>query len=215
MDLQGKIINFLGDSITEGSGASDKKTRGFVGVIESRFGAIVRNYGIGGTRLAEQQKKDERRQIDFLDFCSRFAKMDDEADIVCVFGGTNDYGHGDAPFGTFDDRTPNTFFGACHVTFGGLVEKYPGKTVFVVTPLHRIGEDVPTAEGKRPLIDYVNAIRQVAEYYSLPVCDLFATSGLQPAVSVIQETFMPDGLHPSDVGHALLAEKIAAFIHTL
>ncbi len=38
--------------------------------------------------------------------------MDNDADIIIVFGGTNDFGNGDAPFGEMSDRTPYTFYGA-------------------------------------------------------------------------------------------------------
>jgi len=47
------------------------------------------------------------------------------------------------------------------------------------------------------------------------VLDLYATSGLQPRVPIIQQTYMPDGLHPNDAGHEILAEKIAQFLQTL
>ena len=61
-------------------------------------------------------------------------------------------------------------------------------------------------------IDYVNKIREVAEYYSLPVIDLYKESGLQPKVEIIREKFMPDGLHPSDAGAKIIAEKIYAYL---
>ncbi len=65
------------------------------------------------------------------------------------------------------------------------------------------------------LIDYVNAIREVAEYYSLPVLDLFKTSGLQPAIPIIREKYMPDALHPNDEGHRILTDKIIKFLNIL
>lgn len=34
----------------------------------------------------------------------RVDEMDDDADIVIVFGGTNGYGHGDAPMEDFESR---------------------------------------------------------------------------------------------------------------
>ena len=53
--------------------------------------------------------------------------MPEKADAIVVFGGTNDFGHGQALLGTPDDRTPETFWGACHVLMQGLMEKYMGK----------------------------------------------------------------------------------------
>ena len=140
--------------------------------------------------------------------------------MVFVFGATNDYGHGDAPLGTMADRTPETFYGALHCLYAALVERFPGKPVVVMTPLHRLNENNPAGEhGKSvpttTLKGYVEIIREVAEYYSLPVLDLYARSGLQPAVPVIREKFVPDGLHPNDAGHVLLKDMICAFIKTL
>ena len=145
--------------------------------------------------------------------------MDNDADIVVVFGGTNDFGHGDAPLGTMNDRTPYTFYGALHCLYTALTEKYPDVPVVILTPLHRWNEDCPKGDNKPEpvgtLKEYVNIIREVAEYYSLPVLDLFKESGLQPKIPVIQQKYVPDGLHPNDDGNAILAHKIARFLETL
>ena len=146
--------------------------------------------------------------------------MDSDADIVVVFGGTNDFGHGDAPLGTMNDRTPDTFYGALHTLYTELLEKFPDSPIVVITPLHRLNEDNPRGDGNKPqdvgtLKTYVEIIREVAEYYSLPLLDLYKESGLQPKVSVIQQKFIPDGLHPNDEGHKILARKIAKFLESL
>lgn len=212
MEMQGLKINFLGDSITEGHGTSCEAAR-FTSLISAQQRAITRCYGIGGTRIARQTKPSENPRHD-LDFVSRVDEMSADANVVVVFGGTNDFGHGDAPFGTFADRTADTFCGALHALYAALLEKYPAARLIVLTPTHRLGEDTPNMHG-HVLRDYVEAIRRTAEYYSLPVLDLFADSGIQPAVPVIREKYMPDGLHPNDAGHRLLAHQIARFIESL
>lgn len=216
MELKGTKINFLGDSITEGAGTSSPD-RMFTMLIEREYGAICQNYGIGGTRIARQKTPTEEKWD--RDFISRVPEMDNDADIVVVFGGTNDFGHGDAPLGTMSDRTPYTFYGALHCLYTALTEKYPDVPVVILTPLHRWNEDCPKGDNKPEpvgtLKEYVNIIREVAEYYSLPVLDLFKESGLQPKVPVIQQKYIPDGLHPNDDGNAILAHKIARFLETL
>ena len=213
MELKGTKINFLGDSITEGAGTSSHDKM-FTMLIEREYGAICQNYGIGGTRIARQKTPTEEKWD--RDFISRVPEMDNDADIVVVFGGTNDFGHGDAPLGTMDDRTPYTFYGALHCLYTALTEKYPD---VILTPLHRLNEDSPKGDNKPApvgtLKEYVNIIREVAEYYSLPVLDLFKESGLQPKIPVIQQKYVPDGLHPNDDGNAILAHKIARFLETL
>ena len=96
----------------------------------------------------------------------------------------------------------------------GLLEKYPEATIMVMTPLHRSTEAIPNMHGK-VLKDYVDMIRRAAEYYSLPVLDLYALSGIQPAVPVMKDKYMPDGLHPNDAGHVLLTNRIVKFIESL
>ena len=218
MKLEGAKINFLGDSITEGSGASAQEN-GYVAVLGRKFGlAEARNYGIGGTRFARQATPSANPRFD-LDFCKRVYEMDPDADAVVIFGGTNDFGHGDRPIGTPEDRTVETFYGACHTLFSTAITLYPGRPIVVLTPLHRLSEDNPAGDGKKdptlPLSGYREIIKTVAEYYSLPVLDLWAVSGMQPKVPVIREKFMPDGLHPSDAGHAILAERIGNFLLSL
>jgi len=212
MNLQGLKINFLGDSITEGHGCSCEAAR-FTDKIAAEFGASSRNYGIGGTRIARQTEPSEWPRHD-LDFPSRVAEMDPDADLIVVFGGTNDFGHGDAPFGDFTDRTVDTFCGALHVLYTSLLTKYPEAVIMIMTPLHRSTEDEPNMHGK-VLEDYVDMIRRTAAYYSLPVLDLYASYGVQPAVPVMKDKFMPDGLHPNDAGHVILTNKIGKFIESL
>ena len=208
MELKGAKINFLGDSITAGSCVTEEER--FSDLMATRFGVISRNYGLGGTRIARQQKPSECEWFD-LDFNQRMEDMDPDADVVVVFGGTNDCGHGDAPFGDMADRTVDTFYGAMHTLCRKLVEKYPDALIVFMTPLHRLNEE-GYAPGRRDLRSYVQAIREVCEYYSLPVLDLYATYGVNPEIPVMMERFMPDGLHPNAAGHRLLTEQLGAFL---
>lgn len=213
MKLSGKKILFLGDSITEGHGTSCVENR-FTDLISKNEGAVCYNYGIGGTRIAYQHSASEEPIWD-QNFIDRVDMMEEDADIVFVFGGTNDFGHGDATIGCMEDRDPYTFYGALHILFTKLITKYPTAKIVFATPLHRCDKENFMFKGGVPkavkLIDYVNIIREVAEYYSIPVLDFYKESGIQPLVPVIQEIYMPDGLHPNDAGHVILADKIVAF----
>lgn len=212
MEVKGKTALFLGDSITMGCGTSEIEKTSFVSVFGAISGANVINYGVSGTRIARQISADGD------DFNKRAERMQDGADLVVVFGGTNDFGHGDAPFGDFSDRTELTFCGALHVLFNKLITKYPEAKIVVLTPLHRLSEDSTVNDlgmACKPLCEYVAAIKRAAEYYSLPVLDLWAESGIQPKVDAIKQRFMPDGLHPSDAGAKIIAEKLYNFTKKL
>ena len=214
MELKGKKIVFLGDSITEGAGASSKE-KCFVSLVGER-GEFreCKNYGIGGTRFAKQKTPSQKARHD-LDFCGRIDDMDEDADIIVMFGGTNDYGHGDAPIGTFEDRDLYTFYGACHHLMTRLHERYPGKPKLILTPLHRAVEERQKDGETICLRTYVNIIREMAEYYSLPILDLYAESGFQPKLSIMREKFFPDGLHPNDAGYDILADLVLAKLRSM
>lgn len=217
MELKNKTINFLGDSITEGVGASDVRNR-YTDVFARLTGAKVNNYGIGGTRIA-RQKNPTFDHLEFDgDFMSRVEGMDENADAVVVFGGTNDFGHGDAPLGDMDSRDPYTFYGACHILMTSLAEKYCGKPVVFMTPLKRIFTDDGRADCVKrgyKLGQFVDAIKEVAAYYSIPVLDLYTMSGITPYIPKNKEELIPDGLHPNDKGAKIIAERLKGFMESL
>lgn len=217
MELKNAVVNFLGDSITFGVGASCEQNR-YTDVLAREYGLKkANNYGVSGSRIARQRVVTDSDYD--RDFCLRMEEMDPNADAVVVFGGTNDFGHGEAPLGVFEDREPDTFYGACHYLMRGLLERYTGKPVVIATPLHRMEEDDPHGNRKplsvAPLKVYRAILMEVAEYYALPVLDLYAVSGIQPRNDICRRRLCPDGLHPSDEGHALIAHRMGEFLKRL
>ena len=122
MKLDGIKINFLGDSITEGHGVSCRENI-YLNLLASKYQLIARNYGISGSRIANQLNPGNPNDRMEQCFVKRIADLDPDADAIIVFGGTNDFGHGDAPLGAPTDRTFNTFYGACHRLCIDLLEK--------------------------------------------------------------------------------------------
>ncbi len=219
MKLNGSVkICFLGDSITEGAGASCRENC-FVSVFGRKTGAVVKNFGIGGTRIARKETPSVNPRHD-LCFLDRVAELDPDADAIVVFGGTNDFGHGNAKLGTPSDPATEeyTFYGAMRSLCLRLIRRYPTKPIVFLTPLHRKSEDATVNEIKipcHPLRDYVAVIREVCAEYSIPVLDLFATAGIQPKIEEQRAAYCPDGLHPNDRGAELLADKVIAYLSAL
>lgn len=206
------IINFLGDSITQGAGAACEAET-YVNVVGATLGCQVNNYGVGGTRIAKQTTPSSEEIYD-KDFLLRSKEMGD-ADLVFVFGGTNDFGHGDAEFGALDSKDIYTFCGAVNTLFSKLVARYGKEKLCVILPLHRIDEenvygDGSKAKAGKTLKEYVFALQTLAEKYGLDILEFdkeFPYSQIAPGAGLTV-----DGLHPNSHGHKIIAEKICEYV---
>ena len=225
MNIKGFKVNFLGDSITEGAGVVDQNNRYDNRLAKMCDLAAVNSYGISGSRLAHQVHPSETPRYD-LCFCGRAYDMDITADMVVVFGGVNDYIHGDAPFGEIGDTTPATYCGGVYFLMNYLRQTYEGKPIVFMTParcfLRKEVDDrvVSTHARKRPgigkpLRPYVDAILETAKLFNIPTLDLYNDLGLDPHDPEIFDTYTMDGLHFNDAGHAVIAQKLKEFIDAL
>ena len=220
MELQGLTFNFLGDSITAGHSVEDIASNRYDNILKAACGLKeVRNYAIGGTRIAHQYHPSAEARWD-LHFCGRAEMMDPNADVVVVFGGTNDYGHGDAPFGRMGDRDRSTYCGAVRWLMEYLVGKYPQATIVFLTPARRLDDEAPSASIHRcapglPLQAYVDVILETAKDYPISVLDLYRQLGIDPNCEADRIAYTADGLHFNDEGHRKIAEMLRAFLLTL
>ena len=204
MKLEGLTINFLGDSITEGHGTS-APDRAFHQIIKEKYKLEhAYNYGIGGTGIARQIVPTKVSTKWDLTFEIRAEIMDRKSDAVVVFGGSNDFGHGDAPFGEYDSEDIYTFCGALNSLIKKLMHDFPNAKIVFMTPIHRKTENIPREQDSKILADYAQAIRDICAKYGIAVIDLFKINPINPHDKLL----MPDGLHPSDRGHAVLAKVV-------
>ncbi len=220
MELNGKIIDFLGDSITEGVGVTDRANNRYDNRLKKMCELkAVHNYGIGGTRIAHQSTPSEKPRYD-LCFCGRAYDLDKDADIIVVFGGSNDYGHGDAPMGAIGDKTPATFCGAVWFLMNFLKTEYANKTIVFMTPARRVGDtEIPKRQEKqadaKPLVAYANVIEETAKQFDIPVLNLYENLGIDPNIPEQRAKYTTDGLHFNDVGHEYIAKVLMDFLKSL
>lgn len=208
-----KII-FLGDSITEGVGASVPENN-YVNKVAEICGAETENFGVSGTRIARQTNPTEFKTFDY-DFQMRAEVMRKNVDKVFVFGGTNDYGHGDAKIGNENDDSPYTFFGGLNNLVKKLDEIYGKDKICFILPLHRFDEEDLYGEGHRTeptlnLKGYVDIIKSTCEKNGIDCIDLYNNGIPKPRTNVGDE-FTVDGLHPNDKGHLFIANKIKEYL---
>ena len=227
MLLEDKIINFLGDSITFGVGVADIPNNRFDNIICREYKLAKRNnYGEGGTRIAHQRRPSPNPRFD-LCFCGRAYKMSTSADMVVVFGGVNDYLHGDAYIGEPTDTTPETFCGAVNFLMNYLKTNYKekGKPVVFMTPARSCfngnsDEDVTKYPCEKmpdaaPLKRYVDIIVEAGKRNDIPVLDLYRNLPINPNIPEDRDKYTIDGLHLNDEGHKLIAKMLGEFLLAL
>lgn len=138
-----------------------------------------------------------------------------QADYYTLEFGTNDF-LGDVPLGAMANYTgatsPDTFYGAMRVAIDKIYQVNPAALVIMCTPqkCHYADFGAPTWDTPRPdgtkLTDYVDAIRNIAEYESFPVADFFALTNTNR--HNLQAHTVDNALHPNTLGHQLMANVL-------
>ena len=209
-----KLI-FLGDSITQGVGASDH-AHSFVGIVEKETGARVLNAGMGSTRIAASDLQWDEPHWHALDFVTRAAVLPDDCDFIFVFGGTNDYGDGDAPVGDETDKGVNTFAGAVNRLITLLIAKYGRERVVFITPCRRYSEEAHFCRVNgayvAPFPEYAGMLKSLLEKHGIRYIDLYSDPEMPKPESTSETACFRDGLHPNDRGHRHIADRVIYFL---
>ncbi len=206
-------INFLGDSITEGAGAGVPENM-YSYLVCKRFGAEELLFGKSGTRIARQKKK--TAPLDDEYFLTRAVRMSTNVDFTFVFGGTNDYGHGDAALGKMGDKEGDTFYGAFEELVGYLTARFSKQKLCFILPLPRFGQDNARGENGRKafpvgaLSAYIAAEKEILEKYGVEYLDLSADFHVPQVQGETELTV--DGLHPNPKGYRLIADRVIAYL---
>ena len=206
-------ILFLGDSITEGIGASSKD-KNYVNLVKDALGCEVVNYGVSGTRIGRQERVYFYTLWNY-DFRLRAQIMESEADKVFVFGGTNDYGHGALHLGKVNERIPETFCAELRLLIEDLIEKYGKSKLCFLLPLRRHNDEQGIAckgeNGDEPgenLFEYKKAMEAILVEYGIDFIDLYEKGIPKSRI----DEYTVDGVHPNDKGYALIANIICGYI---
>lgn len=190
------VWNVLGDSLTEGYLMEDNLENLYHQVIKTNYNVHkVNNYGIGGTCFAVFDSELNRGKS----FIERYSDMDDNADFITVWGGTNDF-LDSVPLGTINDTSNTTVYGAIKLLCEGLKAKYPNSTIAFITPINFSSD----YHNNYNLNDYCDAIRKVCAIHKIPVIDLYKKLSIDDVLNSLQD----DGVHLNAYGHSLVAQAI-------
>lgn len=198
----GKSWLTLGDSITKASGYQD--------MVGYKLGfSKIDNKGLNGQTMAYQKTEKSTyyigREIDY-----------NEYDLVTIFIGTNDFRYnkkvGKIETTHNEPYDEQTFLGSYQLLIEKILSSNSSADIVLITPLQRTrdGYDINfTNEVGHKLINYVNGIKELGEIYSIPILDLYSTSGFTEKT---MEIYTRDGLHPNEEGYNRISEKLYRFL---
>lgn len=136
-------------------------------------------------------------------------------DIVTICLGTNDYG-ANCPLGELNDglysSSNYSFYGCYQRIIELLFAKYDKVPILLITPFQRNGGNTKNSTNHN-LKDYVDAIKTIGSYYSIPVCDVYSYGGVP--IGTMTDTgslgyyYTEDGLHLNSIAGGIVGLKIA------
>ncbi len=226
---QGKRVAYLGDSMTQPSKNGTNKI--YWEYLSEWLGITPFVYGISGhqwTNIYNQAVK-------------LYEEKGTAVDAIFIFAGTNDYNHDIPMGSFFSQTTKETnhngktvtrkyrvpiendttFCGRVNKVTAFLKLKFPNQQIIILTPIHRgfakfsdtnVQPEENFANGDGLFLDnYVDALKQAASIWAVPVIDLYSISGLYPLADSQVQFFNnadTDRLHPNAKGNYRLALTI-------
>jgi lysophospholipase L1-like esterase len=193
-DYSSKIVNCLGDSITYGYISSGNRANPtWVQGVADNIGCVCNNYGVSATSICDGSSES---------FVTRLNNMTQtNIDILLIFGGTNDYGDKRAhTLGNITDTPAQgvNFYASFKYLIETAINKYPNAIIAIITPLRRSTYAANTYGIS--MEDIVNAEINVANYYGLPVLDMYHHGSINPTIDIMRTNYTADGLHPNQAG---------------
>ena len=216
--LYGKSLICLGDSITYGSGLSDR-SKVWGNLIAERNGMSFTNAGISGSTMGVAvDGKDTNPSYK----SERHLEIGGH-DYALIWFGWNDHAYCD--LGTYDGTDETTTLVAYRLTLEYIIKNYPETKVGVIIPYLWEYNDDPQGHGIKEMMD---GIKEVCGLCGVPYLDLPKYNFLPCWGSdypnneeyyrkwdAKQKVFTTDTLHPNEKGNEYLSTIIEGFLRTL
>ena len=213
---KGKKLLIIGDSISDdnyNSALDFVWTKGIKDYF--KFGSYE-NYAIASSTIAVRESDPTNR----TPIVTRFEELPDDGDLIIHSAITNDWFYQWTPIGTMESRDIYTLYGALHTLCIGLKKKYKGKKIIFLTGIMRRQNDRQTPNAVnglgKTLKEYNNIVKEVCDYYSIEVIDMYTLSGLYPfddelALYYFNQQSNSEGyyyVHPNSKGHKMIFDVL-------
>ena len=227
INFTGKKFCFIGDSITDESVYTS-----YVSLLAERTGATCVNLGQSGDSIGG------RAGAQYGHFKDRATAANLQgADLVCVFGGTNDFDRATYPIGPLFKEIQNTpwqystgveygvpdntgaFGGAVHELILTIRQNCPSTPIMFITPLNRgeYSDNRPTSKEQNEhgdtMQDFRHAIEVICNFYAIPVFKAHQNPQFDFTDAATAAMYSRDNLHPNLLGQTILERQLEKWIY--
>lgn len=210
-----KTVVLLGDDAFYGSGSNNISTDSIAALLRSRYGMNIINdrakEGATISKYSLDTLSDKCILSQINNIGSEFAKVD----YAVILAGSHDWAQSISNLGLNDSNSTlneDTFRGALAKSISDILSTNPNVKLLICTPFYRgrlNDGDKKDADNymvnDKYLRDFVNVMIDVADYYHIPLLNLYSTSGIN---KFTESTYLKDGLLLNNNGHDLIADKI-------
>ena len=208
--IKSKKLAFCGDSITFGANpdGGEAPLDAWPQQVGRLLGCQITNYGVNGASAGGESPRV---------WSKAYNVVAEDTDIIGVMIGINDWGHGYA-LGSVEQKTG--FCGALHTMWQGFLKRFPpsaGKRIFCM--IYPRIDIKPTGDIPAWSV-WVKAIREVAEYYAIPILDFSKELGIDPHLDtefiywrrMAGTTDGTHDAHPTQITHNMMGKVVAAYV---
>lgn len=209
--FKGKKVIFEGDSITDYDYLEGYNNKSWANYLTAILGMnLVSNGAVGGSLLTHSNEA-----VGFS-VQQRIANTnyDSKAKLFLIHAGTNDWGQAKT-LGDIDSTDISTICGALNNIIDKIQTNCPKATIVIISPIHRQSDSGGFYNNSAgfSLYDIAVAYQKICLRWGAKFIN-----GLEIGLNALNETNLNnnyiDGLHPTPVGHKIMAVEIARKIST-
>lgn len=230
---QGKRVAYFGDSITDPNNKASKNK--YWSFLQQWLGITPYVYAVSGRQWNDIPRQAEKLKAehgdDFDAILIMIGTNDYNAGVPIgqwytertekVMAGIHEQKHLVDRQRQYLSMTDSTYKGRINKALSTVKRMFPTKQIVLLTPIHRAGfyaneknwqptEDYHNLCGEY-IKSYVDAVKEAANIWAVPVIDMNAVGGLYPLIDEHAQYFNKqdtDRLHPNDAGHQRMARTL-------
>lgn len=220
-DWSNKKWVVIGDSL---STLNSTTTKRYIDYIVEKTGIQVEVLAVGGSSWGQPQNNNNA-------FFQQAERVSADADIVTLFGSFNSWykkdgdviTDGPTSMGDVNSEDVTTRYGCINTAF---------KNIYLNAPLARVGVIFPTPwktanpyNVTETATSLISTLEAAAKRWGIPYLDLFHESGMRPWDEEYRLLVYskdsggidgnPNGVHPNEIGHEIIASHVLAFMKRL